>query len=63
MEISRWWNHRDRDPKTPSPGGAADRDPSIALSGLGSSIGLVPVVPPPANLQRPSGTKSNPGLV
>src|SRR5262245_12162875 len=57
-EISRWRHHRDRDPKTPRPGGAADRDLSVAPPGLGVSTGLVPVVAPPANLPCASGTKT-----
>ncbi|HKQ80239.1 MAG TPA: hypothetical protein VJ810_41485, partial [Blastocatellia bacterium] len=50
-------NHRDRDLITSSPGGAADRDRSAALSGLGGSTGFDPVVPPPANLPCASGAK------
>src|SRR5215475_8476567 len=57
-EIGRWCNHRDRDHKNPSPGGATDRSRSIAPPGLGGSTGLVPVVPPPANLHRASGAKT-----
>ncbi len=57
-EISRWWNHRERDPKTPSPGGATDQDWSVAPPGPEGSTGLVPVVPPPANLRCASGTKT-----
>src|SRR5215470_11149042 len=57
-EISRWWNHRDSDLKFSSPGGAADRDWSVALSGLGCSTGLVPVVAPPANFHCASGAKT-----
>src|SRR5262245_52653728 len=45
-EISRWWNHRDCDPILSSPGGATDRDRSVAPPGLGGSTVLVPVVTP-----------------
>src|SRR5262245_40429603 len=57
-EISRWWNHRDCDPILSSPGGATDRDRSVAPPGLGGSTGLVPVVTPPANFHRASGAKT-----
>src|SRR5215470_16404308 len=57
-EICRWWNHRDCDPILSSPGGATDRSRSVAPPGLGGSTGLVPVVPPPANLHRASGAKT-----
>ena len=43
-EFSRWRHHRDRDPKTPRPGGAADRDLSVAPPGLGIDIYSLPVV-------------------
>src|SRR5262249_60999883 len=57
-EISRWWNNRDCDPILSSPGGATDGPRSVAPPGLGGSTGLIPVVPPPANLHRASGAKT-----
>jgi hypothetical protein len=43
-EISRRWNRRDLDPKTTSPGGAADRCLSVAPPGLGIYFYSIPVV-------------------
>jgi FAD:protein FMN transferase len=56
-EISRWWNHRYREPNTPCPEGAADQDWSVAPPGLRGSTNLVPAVPPPVNFPCASGAK------
>src|SRR5215471_6928507 len=58
-DISRWWNHRKQSGSLSSPGGATDRLGSVAPPGLGNWSDAVPVVPPPANIRRPSGTKTH----
>jgi hypothetical protein len=46
-----------------SPERATDETWSVALSGLGRAFGSVPVVSPPANIWRPSGTETIPEFV
>src|SRR5262245_61185069 len=60
-DISRRWNRRDHDPKTPSPGGAADRCRSAAPPGLGVKptwVRWLRCAPPPANFLCASGAKT-----
>jgi len=46
-----------RQPNLVAPAGATDQAWSIAPAGAGNLFGLLPVVPPPANLRCASGTK------
>ena len=57
-DISRWWDHREQWPITlPAPEGRQMKAWSVAPPGLGRMLNAIPVVPPPANIRRPSGTK------
>src|SRR5262245_44407135 len=60
-DITRRWNRWDCDPKTQSPGGAADQCGSAAPPGLGvkpTRLRWLGCAPPPANIRCASGAKT-----
>ena len=59
MEISRWCNHRNSSGNQSRPGGAQDFGLILRPSRARDVLAINPVVSPPANIFRPSGTLQN----